>query len=584
LASDRASTVGLDLLDRIAPWVVGVATLVARLSTAAVGPTDWDSAQFAAGVARYDVTHGRPQPPGYWLFVVAGRLVHGTGTGTITSLVLVSAVASAVAAGLVVVAGRDLGGRWVGLTAGLLIATSPFAWYSGSIVDTYSFDLLVAPLLIILAWRARPHSWHGAVALVALGVTAGFRQSSAASFGILAILAVCGSVRRVREAAVAVAAGAVAVAAWFLPMTLSQPGGLTAWARATRLESEGAARATSVLDHAAGGAVNLGTFAAYTTVALAPLAALSLLAGIVLLVRRAIGGRTGGDGADGFAVPRPDGRPEERDQRRPWYRSRTAILLAAVVPAVAQVALVQFAKGGYLLAYLPGAVIALLLVPAAAGRSRRTTDGPGRRVLAGLWMGVATLVVVAIAALGSERFLSGAGVIPGQGTITTRGLWLDQNRYQAPYTDTLSAIRTADTLDAELARLAPFVHPGRDTVLMDSVDGGIGIYRNAGWELPRDRIALLAPGAVIYNELGGSLYYTLRPTVEVGPGGAAYLIALPDLPGLASLVAQGEAAPVTGAAPVGHYRLWRVSSGTSVLGVRVVTVPGPHPLGSGLGG
>ena len=82
---------------------------------------------------------------------------------------LVSALASALASGLVVVAGRDLGGRWVGLAAGVLVATSPFAWFSGSIVSTYSFDLVLSPLLIILAWRARPHSWHGAAALVALG-------------------------------------------------------------------------------------------------------------------------------------------------------------------------------------------------------------------------------------------------------------------------------------------------------------------------------------------------------------------------------------------------------------------------------
>ena len=33
---------------------------------------------------------------------------------------------------------------------------------------------------------------------------------------------------------------------------------------------------------------------------------------------------------------------------------------------MAMVALVQFAKGGYLLSYLPGAVIALLLVPGGA--------------------------------------------------------------------------------------------------------------------------------------------------------------------------------------------------------------------------
>jgi hypothetical protein len=620
VASDRASTVGLQLLDTALPWIFGLATLVARLSTAAVGPTDWDSAQFAAGVARYDVTHGRPQPPGYWLYEVAGRLVHDAGPGTIPSLVLVSAVASAVAVALVVVAGRDLGGRWVGLAAGLVVATSPFAWYSGSIVDTYSFDLLGASLLIILAWRARPHSWHGAAALAALGVTVGFRQPAAVSLGVLALIAVCGSVRRAREAAAALLAGAVAVAAWFVPMVLSQPGGLSAWARATRLESQGAARATSVLDHAAGGASNLGTFAAYTTVALAPLAALSLLAGCVLLVRTLVERRgrpgpsgvgdpvgsghrvaderddsdegTAGEGAagEGASVPGRSGRPAGRETRRaeerhrPWFQSRTAILLAAVVPGAAQVALIEFAKGGYLLAYLPGAVIALLLLPAAAGRPRRAAGNAGRGRLSTLWLGLASLAVVAIAALGAQRFLAGTGVLPVRGTASTNGFWLAQNRYQAPYPDTWSAIRSADTVDAELADIGPLVHPGRDVVVIDSVDGGMLFYRNAGWELPRDRVAMVVPAAVIYDQLGGSLYYTLSPSVDVGPGGRAYLIAQPGLPGLAALVDSGDAVPVGRSASIGSYQIWRVAPGASILGVRVVAVSGPRPIGSGLGG
>ena len=64
--------------------------------------------------------------------------------------------------------------------------------------------------------------------------------------------------------------------------------------------------------------------------------------------------------------------------RRPWYQSRTVILSAATVPPMAVVALVEFAKGGYLLAYLPGAVIALLLVPGALLRTG-SSDNPGRR-------------------------------------------------------------------------------------------------------------------------------------------------------------------------------------------------------------
>ena len=105
VASDRASRVRLQVFDLVTPWMVGLATLVARLATAARGPTDWDSSQYVAAVSRFDVDHGRPQPPGYWLYVAAGRLIHASGLGTVESLVLVSA------AGLGTGRGSGRGGR-----------------------------------------------------------------------------------------------------------------------------------------------------------------------------------------------------------------------------------------------------------------------------------------------------------------------------------------------------------------------------------------------------------------------------------------------------------------------------------------
>ncbi len=560
------------VVDRSAPWLVGAATLVARLSTAARGPTDWDSAQYASAVGHFDVTHGLPQPPGYWLYVAVGRLVHETtALGVIHSLVLLAALASAAGAGLTVVAGRDLGGRWVGLAAGVVVATSPFAWFSGSIVATYSFDLLACAALLILAWRARPGSPHGLAAVVVLGLLAGFRPSIIQSFALLACIAVAGSIRRWRDLLLTVAAGAAAVAVWFVPMALSQPGGVAAWLHATRLETDGAAEATSILDHAAGATTNLGTFAAFTVLALAPLAVVALLSAAALGIRALIGpGRS--DLVPGPPADAPSGEPWVR----PWYQSRTAVLGAALVPAMALVALVQFAKGGYLLAYLPAAVIALLLVPGALVRPRTA----GARVPVA-WTIVATAAIVAVAGLGIQRFLAGNGVLPDS-AVSSTGLWLRQPRYQAPYLDTRSAIRAADAIDAAFAELGPQVRADRDVIVLDTPDGGASIYRNAGWELPADRVALITPGGLLYNEQHGALYYAAGTSVAVGPTGSVVLVASPALSGLSSLVAQGDASPLPTPVPIGGYRVWKVAPGTTLLGVRITERAGPRPLGRGL--
>ena len=558
------------------PWVVGLVTLALRLLAAASGPTDWDSAQYASAVGHYDVTHGQPQPPGYWLYVISGRLIHQlTGLGTIHSLVLVAAVASAVAAGLTTVAGTDLGGRWVGVAAGAVVATCPFAWFSGSIVATYSFDMVGCSLLVILAWRARPRSWHGVAAVVALGLLAGFRQSMIQSFAVLALIPVVASTRRWGRLGVTVVAGAAAVGVWLIPMSMSQPGGFSAWLRATRIETDGAAQATSVLDHAAGGATNLGTFAAFTLVALAPVAVLALLAGVVLAIRALVGRSDGNDSARGLEVEAAVGPVVEWS--RPWYQQRSAVLGAAIVPPMLLVALVQFAKGGYLLAYLPAVVIALLLPVGALNRPR----GEGREV-SPVWLVVTTVGVIAVVALGSQRFLSGDGVLPESLLRSSGPVWLEQPRYQAPYADTRPAIQSIDAIDAAMRGLGPAVHPDRDVVVFDTYDGGGNIYRNAGWELPADRIALIQPNGILYNEWHGALYYASGATVQVGPGGSVLLVASPALPGLAALAAGGHLTPVPTPRPIGGYRVWRVSPGFSVLGVRVVETAGPRPLGTGI--
>ena len=561
------------------PAGVTLVTLVLRLLTAASGPTDWDSAQYASAVHHFDVTHGEPQPPGYWLYVESGRLVaHLTGLGTVHSLVVVAALASALGAGLTSVAGRDLGGWWVGLAAGIVIATSPFAWFSGSVVATYSFDMVACPLLIILAWRARPGTWHGVAAAGALGVLAGFRQSILQSFLILALIAVVGSTRRWPRLGLTVLAGVTGIAVWLVPMIGEQPGGYAAWARATRIEAIGAVRSTSVLDHAAAGSVNLGTFAGYTIVALAPLALLTMVATVALGIRRLV--RTTPPPRM-EQTPRLDAEPHLQPRPpewiRPWFQSRAAILAGAVVPPMLLVSLVEFAKGGYLLAYFPAVVIALLMPVAALVRPRTAGSRPSVIGLAVISVGVAL-----VALLGDQRFVSGDGVLPQRQVRASGSLWLVQPRYQAPYADTSQAIRTADDIDAALRGLGPSIRSGRDVVALDTLDGGATIYRNAGWALPDDRVTLIEPGQMLYNQLHGALYYSSGATVPVGPAGSLILVASPALPGLTSLVAQGYALPVITPRPIGGYGVWQILPGVGILGIHIVQKAGPRPLGTGI--
>src|SRR5579875_1813955 len=243
----------------------------------------------AGGATRHggDVRHGAPHPPGYFLFVTAGRALHVvTGMSATASLVLVAALASAAAAACTVIAGADLGGRFVAGAAGTLMAASPVSWFNGSIAATYSFDALAAAGFTVLARRARPGSRHGVVAASAFGLAIGFRQSIAQLFGFLVVMAVAGSARSWRTIVGAALAGAGCLAAWFVPMVVVQPGGFAAWVRATHAEALGAYRTSSVLASTTKGLTSLGTMGAYALLLLGPVAVLGVGASVGLLALR----------------------------------------------------------------------------------------------------------------------------------------------------------------------------------------------------------------------------------------------------------------------------------------------------------
>ena len=281
------------------------------------------------------------------------------------------------------------------------------------------------------------------------------------------------------------------------------------------------------------------------------------------------------------------GTPVHRRRRwvewtRPWFQSRAAILVAATLPPMAIVALIQFAKGGYLLSYLPGAVIALLLVPGALVRASPPRNGARRSRAVIAWGLVVSVGVGAIAVMGADRFLAGTGVLPIPSQQSQRGTWIAQARYQAPYADTRATIRSADSINNGLVGLGRLVDARRDVVVIDSLDGGTAFYRNAGWALPAHRVALIAPGITAYNELGGSLFYSTRTSIAVAPGGSVYLIASPTLPGLRELAGTGMVTLVRTSGRVADYLVWRITPGASILGVQITVANGPRPLGTGL--
>ncbi len=417
--------------------VIGVATFLLRLSYAASKPTDGDGLRYVRGSLHFDVTRDSPAAPGSWLYVAAGHAIHvASGLSSVRSLVLLAALASAAAAGLTCVAGTALGGRWIGIAAGGLVASAPVSWFAGSVVSTASIDAFLAALLIILARRARPARAHGVVAVVALGLGAGFQLSVVPFFILLAAIAVVASVRTVGQLLSAALAAVASVAVWFVPMVLIQPGGLHTWFHAVHAQISMAAHTSSVFAAPSSGVVtNIGTFGGWSLVSLGPALVVAVVAVVLLTVTRVVTGQRGGN----VALRIWSATSEQRQEvELPRYQTTGAILGAALVPPVAVVTLGRFSGGGTVLGYLVPATV-LLLLPVA--RLLHHRNWALRRSTAV----VASVLLVAAVAVNVQRFVGAPGILPTSFTRAHRNLWISRARYQSPYTETAATIRAADS-------------------------------------------------------------------------------------------------------------------------------------------
>lgn len=519
-------------LEQLAPWLLGGLAFVLCVAFMPEYPTEWDSIQLTFGVDHFDVTGGSPHPPGYWLYIMLGRIVTWlTPLPADTALSVLAAAAAGTTVGLTYVIGRRFGGTWLGVAAAGFLLTSPFLLFYGATVSTYTFDALVAAVLILLATNARPGSWHGWAAAAALGLGAGLRQTTLIVLGPIALYAAVVSVRSVRAALVVGVAGALGILAWFVPMIAEQPGGLTEYRTFGKEYLDPALEATSILYGAprTGVISNLGQATGYTLAAILVILPVALLA---------------------FALSRV------HSVRKPnaMYSRRIAALLGLTVGvSLLFVVLVHFGKAGYVLSYLP-ALTLLLLWPAT--RLRRPA-----------LLAASALLVVACA-VNLQRFATAAGILPDSWS-NNDSLWFTQHRHGAPYRLTRPQMQQVDRETTAYLELADDFDPSRHAFVYVFRDGGHR-FRHAAFTMPEFTMHNIGGGLHQNTAFGKRMTYTADHTVEVPVGGEAVYVLDVPFPETLTLEEQGRIRPhrlATGPT------VWVVPPGVTMFGVQVVEDP-----------
>lgn len=208
---------------RYGDWIIAAtlftATIISRIPFRSRSLYIDDSTGFALALDDFDLAQQRPHPPGYILYIAAGRVFHFFFGDANTALVALSIFSAAVAVAAVYFLGKAIFGRAEGLAAALLLFFSPLLWLYSEVALTYAVAVPLAMLITWLLYQVFFHRSYAIICGLVMGLAAGVRQDLLLFFAPVFLVAVFRV--RWRRMFLAFAAVAAGVLIWLAPLVVS---------------------------------------------------------------------------------------------------------------------------------------------------------------------------------------------------------------------------------------------------------------------------------------------------------------------------------------------------------------------------
>lgn len=138
-----------------------------------------DSVHFALAIKKYDVTVHQPHPPGYFLYVMAGRFLDIFFNNPNNSFIFLSIISSGLAVCLIFLLSKDLYNWKIATGSAFLSIFSPALWFHGEVALTYPLECFFSSLIALLCWRLLSGDMRYMYPLAfVMGMCGGFRQNT----------------------------------------------------------------------------------------------------------------------------------------------------------------------------------------------------------------------------------------------------------------------------------------------------------------------------------------------------------------------------------------------------------------------
>ena len=136
--------------DIILPLFFFTLTILTRIPFTSKYLYHWDSVQFALSLENYDITVHQPHPPGYFLYVMLGRLINFFVKDANTTFIFISILFSSLAVVTIYFLGKEIFDKKTGILAALIALTSPNLWFHGEVALTYIVEAFFSSLAALL--------------------------------------------------------------------------------------------------------------------------------------------------------------------------------------------------------------------------------------------------------------------------------------------------------------------------------------------------------------------------------------------------------------------------------------------------